>query len=473
MDWIGLANAKREQIINETIALIKIDSTEDKSTADESINAPYGKGPREALNLFLAQSSRKGFTTVDFNGHVIRVEYGEGDEIVGILAHLDVVPAGEGWNTNPFEGVIENGRIHGRGSIDNKGPAVAVLAAMEIVRSIIDEPKRKVHFILGCNEETGMGCLKYYAEKVNEHPTFGMTPDNSFPVVYGEKGIMQFIIKGSHYSVIKKLNAGLRGNIVPNRASALVDVSGKDQASIIKSFMAYNERNRTSGKISYDGTLATVSLEGVSTHAQMPMFGINAITHLLDWIGQEFNDKFAIEITDLCKEWDGSGFGVNYYDKYFKNLTMNLGVININETDFDLLIDMRYPKSINQEELIRKLRTKVSIDRSWMFEITSNTLPLFVDPNSEFVKTLERIYREITGDTTTPLQTTGGGTYARIFKNHVAYGPLPPEGTVELPKGVGTLHQANEAIEIEQLVNLCAIYAKAIYEFLSSAEDVI
>lgn len=396
MDWLKLAQAKRRQIIEQTSKLVSVNSIEQPETA--APGAPYGAEVRRVLDYALEMGRSAGFATRDFEGKVGRIECGAGDRIFGILAHLDIVPAGEGWLTDPFTAVIKDGRLHGRGVIDDKGPAAAILAAMEIASSLVPQPKCKVHLILGCNEETGMGCMRHYVEHIPDQPDFGVTPDNSFPVVFGEKGIIRAQVTGPVTSAIVSFDAGLRPNVVPNLAKAAVKMGGLSEAEIRASFDAYLAAHHMTGELSCGNGLVSAQLNGVSCHAQAPQDGVNAATHLFAWIGQCFRDKAA------CGSWETAFLSVSPY--------------------------------------------------------------LFADPESPFIRQLVGIYRDITGDTHTPPQVTGGGTYARMFKNHVAFGPLFPTDP-PLTEGVGTLHQANEAIAVDHLVELCAIYARLLYEVMA------
>ena len=396
MDWLKLAQAKRRQIIEQTSKLVSVNSIEQPETA--APGAPYGAEVRRVLDYALEMGRSAGFATRDFEGKVGRIECGAGDRIFGILAHLDIVPAGEGWLTDPFTAVIKDGRLHGRGVIDDKGPAAAILAAMEIASSLVPQPKCKVHLILGCNEETGMGCMRHYVEHIPDQPDFGVTPDNSFPVVFGEKGIIRAQVTGPVTSAIVSFDAGLRPNVVPNLAKAAVKMGGLSEAEIRASFDAYLAAHHMTGELSCGNGLVSAQLNGVSCHAQAPQDGVNAATHLFAWIGQCFRVKAA------CGSWETAFLSVSPY--------------------------------------------------------------LFADPESPFIRQLVGIYRDITGDTHTPPQVTGGGTYARMFKNHVAFGPLFPTDP-PLTEGVGTLHQANEAIAVDHLVELCAIYARLLYEVMA------
>ena len=70
--------------------------------------------------------------------------------------------AGDGWNTDPFEGVIADGRITGRGVLDDKGPVIAALYAMKALKDSGAELKRRIRLIVGTDEETGSTDMERY-----------------------------------------------------------------------------------------------------------------------------------------------------------------------------------------------------------------------------------------------------------------------------------------------------------------------
>lgn len=206
-------------------------------------------------------------------------------------------------------------------------------------------------------------------------------------------------------------------------------------------------------------------MRGVSCHSQQPSDGINAATHLFDWVGKTLDDAAGSLLAKLMLNWDGSGFGTAFYGKYMKELTMSLGIVELADGQMSLTLDIRYPNDITDDEIVARMQHALDDAGSdWALTKMSNTPALFMDPESDYVKMLTDCYREVTGDTESPLATTGGGTYARLFKNHVAFGPIFPNEI--LPEGVGSLHQANEAIKVDQLVQTCAIYAKLLTEMM-------
>ena len=467
MDFYQLAQEKRAQILAQTAALVAINSVEDMATADPAGGAPYGKACRQVLTEALDMGRRAGFAVHDFGGHVGRVELQGGEEIFGILAHLDIVPAGEGWLTDPFCMTEKDGYLFGRGVLDDKGPVAAALAAMEIARDLVPRPRRSVHLILGCNEETGMGCMRHYLQNARDLPDFGVTPDNAFPVIFGEKGILRFSLTGPFESAIQSMQAGTRPNVVPNTARAQIALRGLTEGQLTQSLQSYwRENGLPTGEASVQGDRADVLFRGVSCHSQQPQDGVNAASHLFRWAAQALSDPCARTLSHLFGDCLGRGLGIAVSGGPMGELTSSLGLVSMQGGQMELVCDVRYPNDVTGGGLTELLRRTIAgTNSAWQVNALGDTEPLFADPESDFVQLLAGAYRDITGDLASPLGVTGGGTYARMFKNHLAFGPIFPAGG-PLPPGVGTLHQANEAILADQLVQLCAIYAKVLYQIL-------
>ena len=466
IDWLARAQEKQAELVALTGRLMCIDSTEDMKTANLSQDIPYGKGPREVLDEVLAIGQSKGFAVKDFKGRVGRVEMGSKGEIVGILTHLDVVPPGEGWNTDPFVPIVKNGYLHGRGVIDDKGPTVAALLAMELVRQEVSDMNRRVHLIMGCNEETGMDCMHYYVENVPDLPALGVTPDNSFPVIFGEKGILQTAFSGFYSGPVISLRAGIRPNVVPNLAEASVSIGARDPAALEHAFARFLQENRLTGKIEMGDSVCNLTINGVSCHSQQPEDGVNAASAMLRCIGTLFDDPTCRTLGALFSPCDGSGLGIAATGRHMKSLTCSLGLLSIENWKVSATVDIRYPNECNDTMLMEKIRMRLKDeDIGLTAHQNSNTPPLFIPPDDPFIQLLLSAYQEITGDMQTPPGVTGGGTYARLFERHVAFGPIFPQRTPPC-EGVGTLHQPNEAMRVDELVMLCAIYAKLIYELV-------
>lgn len=446
---------RQDHLVKTLQELVRIPSLTDPATVGP--NAPFGKALRDALDYMLDMGKKDGFKTKDLEGYAGVIEFGEGSEIMGVLGHLDVVPVGKGWSVDPFSATIKDGYIIGRGSQDDKGPTVAAYTAMKILKDMGFKPKKRVFMILGTDEESGMACMKYY-QKHGEIPNFGFVPDADFPVIYGEKGILHVNVTGQHPTQILSLSAGERPNICIGEAAVLM--SGKPKAEL---FDFYLKSNQLTGRIEEKPEGVSYFIKGRYAHGSMPQEGINAAWHCLNFVGAAYQDDLATELARLLKDYRGDALGIRVFGSHMGFLTVNLGIINIAHGDVQFVLDIRYPQETTDTAILASIQ-KALDEKLGVLKVAvkDGKGPLFVDPKSKLVSTLERIYRDYSGDTQSQLMTMGGGTYARSFPNFVAYGAEFP--LKKRPEWVGNVHQADEGYEIEQLVLATAIYAQAIYD---------
>lgn len=454
MDFLTLARNYQNQMIKDLQDLIAIPSLSDLEHARE--NAPFGPNIRKALDWMLDKGKADGFDTLDVDGYAGLISYGHNEKSIGMLGHLDIVPVGEGWSVDPFGGLVKDGYIFGRGSGDDKGPTVAAYYAMKIIKDLNIELKKKLMLIVGCDEETGMRCMKHYIEHA-PLPDMGFVPDAEFPVIYGEKGILVVKLTGKKHTVIKRISGGERPNIVLGKCA--VEVFGKPKEDELRLFCR-SHRIKASYKHLTDTTLYT--FEGKYSHASTPQKGQNAAVYALNFVAAAYQDEAAADLSQCLYSYHGTGLNIEFDGAHMHNLTMNLGIIRVEKNQFDLTLDIRYPNDIDHDYCISHIKETLKSDAPWLStEVAAHKEPLFVDPKSELVKTLHEVYREVSGDDFTPLKTMGGGTYARTLPNFVAYGMAFP--LHKLPEFAGDAHQKDEAIEIESLIMATAIYAKAIY----------
>lgn len=412
--------------------LIKIDTVEGAA----EINAPFGAGNRKCLDLVLKKMREEGFCIKDGEGYYGYGEIGEG-ELFGVLNHLDVVPVGANWTHNPFGAEETDGKIFGRGALDDKGPfAAAFFAAVKLLREG-EKPKKRLRFIVGCDEESGWKCMDRYVEN-EEMPKAGFSPDGDFPVINCEKGIVYHILKCPLPKGIISVTAGERANMVPNFARAELADDGfnaKYLEAIGAEFTAEN------GKI----ILETV---GKAAHGSHPEAGDNALIKLLKILAPM--DENIDEVYRAFCLSDGSGIGLKISDEKSGALTLNLGCARTEGDKIIFELDVRHPVSFNKDEVTAAIKKTLKIEVEQGFY----HLPLFVDKDNELVQTLLNAYNTVTGENARPLA-IGGGTYARVLPLGVAFGPC-------FPNGNSGMHCADEYMDLNDFKKMIDIYYLAI-----------
>ena len=391
--------------------------------------APFGRTVKECLDFVLAKASGLGLEAKSLDGYCGIVDAGEGEEMLGILGHLDVGPEGTGWDHEPYGAEIVDGKIFGRGTIDDKGPAIASLFALKAVCSSGMKFRRRVRIIFGCNEETNMGCLKHYKE-VERIPDMSFSPDGEYPVTNSEKTILHCTYKASFKSAIS-MSVGEAANVVPGYAEA---------------------------RITNNGITKLVSADGKIAHASLPNEGINALQRLfLELRKEDLSGKDRVVIDTLCDafktEYYGESLGLDKEDASGR-LTLNVGVIRWNEDGFELTLDLRCPVTL-PECYIRE-RIELALAATGGKIVRWDFRPGFSIPDdSEIVSKLLKVYKNRTGQTDAKPKKIGGGTYARELPNAVSFGP---EGYM----CEASCHVANEFISIDQLMMNAKMIADAI-----------
>ena len=458
INWMKEAEKYKEQMIRDLEGLIAIPSLRNDAQAKEG--APFGEGPRQALDYMLTLAEKNGFDSEDVDGYAGVIRYGEGDESVGVLGHLDIVPLGEGWTKEPLALTQENGYLFGRGVLDDKGPAMAGFYALKMLKDNHVKLNKRVLLILGCDEESGMECMDYYKEH-GEVPQCGFVPDADFPATYGEKGGLHVLLQGKARTKIVKMEAGTRPNIVIGKAELEMAEWNEE---LQKQFDFYLQTNQLEGSVSEQGDHVILHIDGVFSHAAEPYNGGNAGLHLLNFVGTAYDDAFARHTYEMLRDWQGKPLGIDQYGAYMGFLTMNTGIISLKEDGTcTITIDIRYPNDADVDQIMQGF-TNACQARNYDLTpvMESDSRPLFVDPNSALVNSLMEVYRTYSGDEFSPAKTIGGGTYARKFENFVAFGPEFPNSEKTTDAFVGGPHQRDEGIKLEDLLKATAIYAAAL-----------
>lgn len=457
MNWREEIKKYEKEMLEDLKGCIRIASVKDESTITN--NAPFGKPCREVLDYMFALGQREGFQCEDVDGYAGVLSYGEQEETMGILGHLDIVPIGEDWTKDPLGCEIKDGVIYGRGVLDDKGPSIAAFYALKMLKDNHIPLSKQVKLIFGCDEESGMSCMNYYKEHA-KIPDFGFVPDAQFPLIYAEKGQMRIEITANEKTVIQSMHAGERINIVIGKASATINNWQKEYAPM---FQFYLDTQGLSGEIQHHQNQATLTIHGTFAHAAEPYLGNNAALHLFNFIGEVYQDTFAKNMYQILKDWKGTGLKIDADGIDMGPLTMNVGIVHIENDQETIILDVRYPKSTNQEKIQAGLDEMMNeYHQQYQIEIMKNSPVHYTDPNSKLVQTLASIYRNQTNDYDSPLLTIGGGTYARKFANFITFGPEFPKHMRPKNIMIGGPHQKDEGMLLEELFLATAIYAEAI-----------
>ncbi len=437
----------KEELIQNLERLVRY-----PSIYSEEENTPFGVQVKKCLEEALKIGDRYGLKTKNLNDYCGYIEVGEGKDIIGILCHLDVVPEGSGWNTNPFQLTEIDGKLYGRGVSDDKGAVSAMLIVMKLLKSEKIPDNKKVRLILGCNEESGSKDMEYY-KKVEGDIQIGFTPDATFPGIHGEKGRILISFQASHTNIID-ITGGTSDNAVPDYVKITISNHSYD----VFLLTSYLEEQHLNYHITKQDGMDLIEVFGTSAHASTPEKGRNATAYLMHALElAHFHDPFVRKYNQyIGLSYDGTGLGINEKDQY-GILTCNQGVIKKENHHIIGTLDIRVPVTCHIEDTIQKLN-KLSI-KDWKFEILDQDESLYYDLKNPLVQSLWKAYQKVTGDTESIPTTTGGGTYAKSMNNCIAFGCAFP--------GVDNrIHQANEFVSVEDLLKQVEIYHQAILNLL-------
>ena len=467
MDYIKKIDENMEEQVEFLQSLLKINSENGEKIEKDGQVYPFGQGVQDAYELTMNAAKEMGFETENFQNYGGHIDFGEGEEILGIIGHIDVVPAGDGWEFQPYSGEIKDGYIYGRGTTDDKGPVVASLFAMKALKDAGYVPSKKVRLIIGLDEETNWFGLDHYLENVKEKPNFGFSPDGEFPVINGEKGIINFQLvkklagKTSKGLQLSKLDGGSVVNMVPESARALVYREDGKYDDIRESAKKYAEDKGYKLQVKGVGKSLEILAEGKAAHGASPEAGLNAISILFDFIGSlEFADEKLNDFLHFYNEYigfniNGENIGCGFADEPSGKLTFNVGLASTDKESIKIGVNARMPLDKTDEDVYGGMAPFLDKYQIGVVKEKYNP-PIFMDADTPMVKTMMEVYKNQTGDTEAKPMVIGGGTYSRAFDNMLAYGAMFP-GEPDL------MHQRNEKMNLESFDKMTKIYAETIY----------
>ena len=453
----------KNEMITKVCDLIKIPSVSDETKAKEG--KPFGEECSKALKYILDLGEKMGFKTKNIDGYCGYVEFGEGEELVGIVSHLDVVPAEEtDWKiTKPFNPKIEENKIYGRGAIDDKGPTIAALYAMKAVKDNIKVNKR-IRLIIGLNEEKNWKCINYYKTK-EEIPSIGFSPDADFPCIYAEKSLLRAYIEMPYNNKNEKINIekidcnNNAMNVVPKYCYCELKVEELDIIDVKNKLQTIVKNKNFNIEVEEDKDKIKLTSHGISSHAAHPDLGKNAISQLMVTIAELYkNYNIKNELIEFFEkyinmDYNGNLLKINKKDESGE-LTLNLARFELEKETLKIGMNLRIPVNTEIEYVKEKIDEKVSEFESLKTLFFDEKQKLFIDKESELVTILTNIFNKATGQNAKPIA-IGGATYARAFPNFVSFG-------ANMPGEKDMCHQADEYISIDNFLISAKIYAEAI-----------
>jgi len=432
----------QEKMLQGIKGALKINSV----VTDPVEGKPFGEGSAAALNYALDLAKKMGFKTTNLDNMVGFADYGEGDKMVAVLGHMDVVPAGEGWKYDPFDLTIDNGVLYGRGIADDKGPMIAALFALDAVVKSKKPLKNKVRIIFGADEEVDCHDMERYME-TERIPDMAFTPDAEYPAIYGEKGLTHYTIKKVVRNLVRA-EAGTVVNAVPDKA-----------------IFTFN---------SGDSEI-TIEATGKTAHGSTPHLGKNAFDNLVNKLHKTgAYDKLEGELKEFIdvyeefylEDYYGEKLGMDMSNPDTGRNSSNVGVVSFKDLgdgtqEIMLTCDFRFIPGYDMDDGVRKLE-KMAKEHDMILDVFKRRKALFMPKDSGLITTLMGVFERNTGIKMEPVL-MGGGTYAKCLPNTVAFGPL-------FPGEEDPIHLPNEYMTLDNLLKNTEIMAQAIYELATYEE---
>lgn len=446
-----------DKIMSDVIDIIKIKTVKAEQVGD----APFGENLKYGLEKTLELAQNLGFRTKNLDNYVGYAEIGEGEEYIAILGHIDVVPEGDcsKWSVDPYGGEIKNNCLVARGAIDNKGPIISSLYSLKAILEENPHFNKRVRVIFGTNEESGDEDIKHYLS-LEKPPKYAFTPDGRFPVIFSEKGIYTFSFRERidwDRTEVLEIQAGTRSNVVPEQGK--ITLRNSSATKVKESLKKMVELSKCSFELLEEEDRLVVTVNGKAAHASSPERGINSIYGMYLFLNEVLEEKdslknFARFIAEHIQETtDGKLLGIDSLNMETGDLTISAGITKKIDEYINIKFNIRYPISTTEEILDRELQCRAQENGVVFFKENHNP-PLYFAKDSILVKTLQDTYRDITGRDEEPAA-LGGGTYAKLMPNTVAFGP-------NFKEFKGNPHSFDECMDLDMLKIGIEVYAKAI-----------
>lgn len=438
-----------------------------KSIREDALpGMPFGKGPAEALALSLKMADAMGFTTHNYDNYVGTIDLNTQETLLGILCHLDVVGEGTGWTTPPYDAVIKEGMLYGRGTSDDKGPAVAALFALKAVKELAIPLKHNVRLILGTDEESGSSDIEYYFQR-QKAPPYTFSPDGNFPVLNTEKGgLRPTFSKTWPVSVelprVAAVKGGFRLNVIPPQAEAWVE--GLSISQVQPYCAAAAASTAAEFTLSEENGAVKIIASGKSEHASTPEKGNNAITALLTLLaalplaaGESASAIRALNKLFPHGDYYGKALGIAQADEISGALTVSFNIFEQTLTGFQGRFDSRTPLCTTSQNSLDIVKARFE-----PLGITTDghlSPPHHTPADSPFIKTLLAAYEQYTAKPGY-CEYIGGGTYVHGIEGGVCFGAT-------MPGFEPNIHGADERIPIHDLITAAKIFTQVIVDICS------
>lgn len=418
---------------------------------------PFGAESARALGAILKIADGMGLATKNVGNYAGHAEYGAGGDMAAVVTHVDVVPAGGGWDTDPFRLTRRGSLLFGRGAADDKGAAVVALYCLKALRDEKIPARRRIRAIFGAGEEIASNDLTMYF-KSEPLPSMAFTPDSEYGICNREKGILRLNLRGGKpEGAVREFSAGSVLNAVPDSAGAVLRCGPERLAAL----SAAAEKAGAAFRLERTADGAKLSAKGKASHAMQPEKGVNAaaiLLHLLAGVfpAEELGGFFAFLDRFIGTETDGASLGVRRSDAPSGPLTLNLGIVKAGGSGTCAGLDIRYPVTADGGAIFRKIRACAQ-KAGFEAELLQDTKPLYLPEQSPLISLLQDSYRAVTGRPA-GLYATGGGTYARAIPGRAAaFGPFFPDEPDR------RLHNTNENIDTDRFLVHAQICLEAVY----------
>lgn len=441
-DW---ASAQKGSLIMDLIRLVNIPSVSDPEQTDP----PFGQECQNALAWMLNRGRELGFVPTNYDGFAGSLslhgeEKNNPEQVTGIWCHLDVVPAGEGWLSPPFDALYRDGLVTGRGSQDNKSAAVMGLYVLKGLKELEIPLRHPAALYFGISEECGMQDLDYFL-KHYPAPGLSLVADCGFPACFGQKGSLTvtFTTQKCPDIQVNALCAGTADNIIPGSASLSFVQNG----------------------IQHD-----LHAQGHAGHSAAPDGTQNAVALLLkeflnlDELPQETAEAL-LPLYRLAAHTDGAPAKISARDSLYGDLTCCATILNWRDGAWELTFNLRYPHGISADRLISRL-TDYAQKAGCTLTVKNHLASFGFSPDDPVIQKLTQVYNQETG-ANAKSYAMAGGTYAAKLPHAVPFGISFPDKsavTRNFPKGHGDYHQPDESVEIDQIIRALAIYLTALTE---------